>query len=335
MHSTKFTVTPANKPVPVPINTQSTSAPHYITTLREYKTFNGVQVLQGTQTDASTFIQTSNGFMDSIVRAYNQHHNIVIRPDDVWIAIMLQFSFFVNGNAESLRSKFVSHSDKKELEIIEMGTLTTVDYGKLANRMATLMRNHITDVEVCDWVSPSFTTTTDNDRIVGSVVLMTAMQKYFSYKFSLRCGIPEVTILGTVDDWKDIQKRVKKLEEYGKECAKWSGMLSVVIGQYSGGSGPTYLSGWLSAFGVFNAEGKWNGKELYVKNVNGVQFPAIDTDDIPAGYATVDVLVDDNGADYKCAMFVGHTGYDVIDVCGVAPKFAWAMVVKKNAADQK
>ncbi|ORY42294.1 hypothetical protein BCR33DRAFT_718462 [Rhizoclosmatium globosum] len=347
-----FAVTPENKAEDVYIYVPDEPATdHYLSNFHEYRSINGTSVLQSTQTNQS-FVPTSNGFVDAVIRAYNQHHDLIIRPDDIWLAIMLQFSRFVNANAESIRSKFVSHEGQKELEIRAVGSLKTVDYGLLAKEMANLMHEHIIDEAVCDWVKPSFSTTTDNDRIVGSIVLMTAMQKYFTYKMSLMCGIPNMTILGTVQDWEDIQQRVKKLEEYGPELAKWSAMLSKILDELvnaargnvnveffqrichytSTGSGPRYISGWLSAFAVFTEKGEWQGDTLTVttwtgETIDGLEYPVIKTEDIPAGYATVPVKVDDNGTEYKCTMFVGHTGFDVVNKTGVQPKLTWAMVV--------
>jgi len=38
-------------------------------------------------------VPNPNGFVNALAAAYNQHHDLVIRPDDVWIAILSQFSF--------------------------------------------------------------------------------------------------------------------------------------------------------------------------------------------------------------------------------------------------
>lgn len=45
--------------------------------------------------------------------AYNRHHNLVLRPDDFWSAIMIQFGFYVVGNSEELRDRLVDFKGKK------------------------------------------------------------------------------------------------------------------------------------------------------------------------------------------------------------------------------
>jgi hypothetical protein len=49
--------------------------------------------------------------------AYNNHGDVKITPDDVWIVIMLFFSKYVNEHSEELRYVFVSHQGKKKLVV--------------------------------------------------------------------------------------------------------------------------------------------------------------------------------------------------------------------------
>ncbi|KAF8346501.1 hypothetical protein F5887DRAFT_959362, partial [Amanita rubescens] len=62
-------------------------------------------------------ITQKNGFVNTVIDAYNTHRALIIRPDDVWLAILVQFNFFVNGNAELLRKNFVSHEGKEKLTV--------------------------------------------------------------------------------------------------------------------------------------------------------------------------------------------------------------------------
>ncbi|KAJ7821597.1 hypothetical protein B0H14DRAFT_3146644 [Mycena olivaceomarginata] len=73
-----------------------------------------------------------NDFIGTVISAYNGHHALIIRPDDVWIAILCQFNFFVNANAELLRANFVAHEGKKELEITAKGSryITKKSWGR-------------------------------------------------------------------------------------------------------------------------------------------------------------------------------------------------------------
>lgn len=65
----------------------------------------------------STTLAASNGFVVSAIKAYNMHHHLRIRPEDVWFAVLTQLAFYINAHAEELRGKFVSHDGKKELKV--------------------------------------------------------------------------------------------------------------------------------------------------------------------------------------------------------------------------
>lgn len=78
------------------------------------------------------FVEGKNGFVHGCITAYNHHHNLVIRPDDLWTCILSQFSLYVNKHAEEMRAHFVAHEGQKELEIKAVGTRYTFDFGWMA-----------------------------------------------------------------------------------------------------------------------------------------------------------------------------------------------------------
>lgn len=49
-----------------------------------------------------------NGLVWTAFSPYTSHHHLVLWPEDIWFAILSQFSFYVNTNAEKLRASFVS-----------------------------------------------------------------------------------------------------------------------------------------------------------------------------------------------------------------------------------
>lgn len=227
----------------------------------------------------NTISPQSNGFVNAAINAYNQHHHLVIRPDDVWFAILVQLSLYINKHAEELRGKFVAHEGKKELEITRGGCRYTTDFGEMADSMGYLLEQNIVDKELRDWIMPDFSTSTKEDETVASIIMMGAMQKYFDYKFNLCCGLPSVTLLGKQSDWVNILDRVEKLNEWGEEPTLWCSLLRPVLARFvvsftqpasreirdfwnkiahhhSQGSGPRYYSGWITAFCFWNDDGE-------------------------------------------------------------------------------
>ncbi|KAH7106151.1 hypothetical protein BKA62DRAFT_766589 [Auriculariales sp. MPI-PUGE-AT-0066] len=58
-----------------------------------------------------------HGLADTLLSAYNQHHALVLRPDDIRLAIIVLFSFYVNKYAEELRSRFVAHTGNETINV--------------------------------------------------------------------------------------------------------------------------------------------------------------------------------------------------------------------------
>jgi hypothetical protein len=324
-----------------------TSAHHLLQASCYRESLQSKRVIQSSFPDlANANISASpNGFVMAVEAAYSQHHHLSIRPEDVWVSILTQFSFHVNAHAEELRSFFVAHEGQKQLVVKEFGTLQTVDVGLLAVRLTEQMEKFLVDQDLRNWIMPSFTTTTSTDTITAAVIMMGTMQKYFSYKMCIMCGIPSVTLLGEKADWVDIRHRLDKLAQFGKEPELFSRLLTPVLDyfistfegaddpkvvdfwskiahQYNGGSGPTWLSGWITAFCFWDADGKLLYHEPHPNvgkydqkergcDLDGTLYHRIDIKDIPNGYVSVPVLVDDNGQEFKTKMVAGSVGIAV------------------------
>ncbi|MGC4079444.1 MAG: DUF4419 domain-containing protein [Rubrivivax sp.] len=63
----------------------------------------------------------------------------------------------------------------------------------------------------------SFTTTDAASRAAMDTALLEGMQSYFSYSVASLCGIPEITLLGSSDDWSSILDRSRALDGLGLE----------------------------------------------------------------------------------------------------------------------
>jgi hypothetical protein len=284
-----------------------------------------------------------NGFVYAAITAYSSHHHLIIRPEDVWFSILTQLGFFINSHAEEVRGFFVAHEGQKELEIIDIGTIHTINFGAMALKMTHMIAKNVIDPELRTWIMPAFSTTTESDNVVAAVLMMGAMQRYFSYKVSLRCGIPSVTLLGIRADWEEMLKRLEMLPRLGPEPAQFYALLKPVLQNFvmsfdsptdpavvefwskvahqSGGSGPHYLSGWITAFCFWKPDGKclYSSPKGPIQpggfsprylgcNLDGTLYHKVNTDNIPDGHAAVPVTVDDNGRLYETRMVAGSVG---------------------------
>merc|ERR1711948_196799 len=90
------------------------------------------------------------------------------------------------------------------------------------------------------------------------------------------------------------------------------GFWDCICSHRGGGSGPSYLSGWITVFACFTAKGNWQGDSCSRGNRSGSSWPFIDTCLLPVGAVSVPVLVDDNGTQYDTQMLAGQFAYDIV-----------------------
>ncbi|KAJ4299361.1 hypothetical protein N0V90_004606 [Kalmusia sp. IMI 367209] len=173
--------------------------------------------------------ESANGFVGTLLDAYRQHNHVVLRPEDVWFAILVQFSFYVNNHAEKLREHFVDHSGKLLLHIEQ----ESMNMPAFVLEITNMLQRKIKDTKFRDWIMPNFTTTTQTDRVTASIIMMGTMQKFFVYSLEIGCGIPSVTLLGEQKDWQDILDRLDFLDTFGKEHPEllmWQSVLKAIVG---------------------------------------------------------------------------------------------------------
>ncbi len=150
----------------------------------------------------------------SVHTAFSEHRSLSLTPDIIWLTIAQGFAHHINNNAEELRSSFVSHQGKEKL-VAEIGNLPTLpaQWAEAIEQWTLHLRDRI-GADVYRLMECNFSTTTPITRIASHVVMMDAFQQYFDYVVMCVCGIPEITLLGTVADWQSIYDRVASLKQY-------------------------------------------------------------------------------------------------------------------------
>lgn len=338
-----------------------------------------------------TLLPVKNGFVYAATKAYSSHHHLTIRPEDIWIAILTQFSFYVNANAEKLRGKFVTHQGRKQLKI---NTDSLKDFGVLAACFASLIGEDVRDPELQQWIMPAFSTTTPNDIIVASIVMMGTMKAYYEYRVDFQCGLPSVTLLGKRSDYELIARRLEKLCTYGVQPTEFCQLLRPVLRRFiqsfdhptspdiidfwqrifskeyheaDSGCGPvkeyTEISGWITAFCFWDANGSCIARQTpklakgdkavqlidcesqtYLA-LDGVVYPHINADKVPAGCCKAPVIVEGVGPvtpwTMQTVMIAGSLGIDCmssgevmedgdVGVDSMQPQLGWLLYEQKS-----
>ena len=107
---------------------------------------------------------------------------------------------------------FVDHEEKKTIQVVVPDTsICTVDYSWFFDQIAKGIQENMKVLEFVDGMTADFSTTTAVQKIVSQITLMYSVQKYFGFKLLTSCGIPAVEMLGTEDDWRKLQSKLKVL----------------------------------------------------------------------------------------------------------------------------
>lgn len=281
-----------------------------------------------------------NGFVGSAVKAYNDHYHLILTPDQVWLSITTALSNYINHN--DMEGVFTD--GKMELNIIGSGTIETTDWDALVDQMGDKINKNIKS-DMLGFIECDFSTTDKTTRTVSKLVLMGAMQKFFKYKFTLKCGIPKVTLKGTKNDWIKIKEKIKFMLTFKKEqLTNWVKCLDFTLDNFikafdndidgfwnrialaeEQASGPKYLQGWILAFAPWDEDGKYvlrNAADIKMDNIYG----KLDTQNVASSSVEIWIEIDD-GKKHDALFVAGLIG-SIVNGSSITPSVDYALYLK-------
>src|ERR1051325_10157405 len=225
-----------------------------------------------------------HGLAAAIFHAYNKHQHLRLTPDDIWLTIAQGVSQHINYNAEKFRYSFVNHEGKKEISVwvndilhhTNSNSRLEGDWPEAVNRLVVKTDQAVEKIDIKSLLECDFSTTTKNSLTASRIVLLDMVKAYFTYKMMFLCGIPKVTLEGTLEDWTKLQEKVIELRRWNLDMDFWFNRLDPVICKlietYNGevdedfwarivtsegfGSGSRgIVGGWLSAFYPYEKDG--------------------------------------------------------------------------------
>lgn len=309
--------------------------------------------------DTKHIVSTNqNALVYCVNRSFYDHYPLELSPDIIWMAICQGFSIHVNENSEKLRHLFVKHKGQKKLTIhVDELSPDSKDkklWGKCIDKLSILLDEELKDsIFGSDLLDVKFSTTTSTEMISQKIVWMDCMKRYFSYEISTGCGIPEIYLLGSIDDWKLIRTSIQKMRGFGIDW--WIDIIEDVINSFimtvygypdidfwkstaqrSGlSASPNYpTTGWIITFFPYiksscgtkyipnNQIIDWKTKEIFVND-----------EAFPSGQNQLPIKVADLSNNNTCDMLVvsGFLGVEQDpSTMIVRPKIGWGFKKDKN-----
>ncbi|MFD1077099.1 DUF4419 domain-containing protein [Longispora fulva] len=162
----------------------------------------------------------------AVGRAFAEHRPLVLSPDAVWLTIAQGVAQHVRLHAEELRDHLVSHRGRRDLTVpVTAVPVDAAGWSRAVDQFADLLEGEVGELPGCD-----FSTSTAVDRTAGRVVMLDVYSPYFALVMVAVCGIPTVTLTGTVADWRRIADRVDTLDRYGLH--EWRRSLAPIAAQF-------------------------------------------------------------------------------------------------------
>jgi hypothetical protein len=199
----------------------------------------------------------------------------------------------------------------------------------------------------------SFSTTGLVERAANAIVLMDTVKSYFRYRLRTRCGIPQVVLEGTADDWERLRDRTESLGKTyavtwwtdrllpsldrvarnaaGKEdAALWESIYKQVDA-----SGGPYLRGWITDFfpdvgcdepkdrnGAFRQEPISEDSSIVEANFGS----SITTEQLPSSLSKVPFVWNYLDEEFRMEFLAGFVGFTQdAESLRLRPKIGWAV----------
>ncbi len=159
-------------------------------------------------------IINTNHFLLMLQIAFNQHKPISISPDDIWLLICQGFSEHMKLNSEYFKETF-GFGERQTIQVrrdnFVLGDNNPWEdiFPEFSKKITQTINEDLRSNIVLE-----FSTSTKKEINAFEIVFMGSMSSYFDYEFMTLCGIPEIEIRGTIEDYKKIIDALEELKKY-------------------------------------------------------------------------------------------------------------------------
>ena len=194
-------------------------------------------------------------FFYGMYEAYASHRPFVLSPDMIWLLISQGFSHHINADPEKYRDRMVDFQDKISLVVESECPLDKAQWDVLIPEFAQEVKEN-TKGTIAETMIADFSTTKQYEQIASEITLMETTKAYFEFVVVyIACGIPEVTLLGTTEDWQKVYDKAMQLRSF--DLAWWIDELKPILKQFIKASeGNADIKFWRNMF-------KWHTQKEY------------------------------------------------------------------------
>ena len=218
----------------------------------------------------------------------------------------------IKQNADKLKEFFSDQEEKYKIVVqrndFKKGSANN-DWFGVFDEFATTTGKTVLDKELIALMQQSFASTTRKSMTARNIAVMDSMSPYCDFELHTMCGIPNITLRGSTEEWNNVRKFANYLRKYGLDW--WIDELDKVLEHFviahsgitndnelqswndnelpfwnemvkkSGGSGGPYYNGWISTFFPYSGgDSPKPRKDFTTRFTSGC---------VPSGISSVDI----------------------------------------------
>lgn len=206
-------------------------------------------------------------FLKALQLAFSNHKGIIIHPDHWWLLIVQGFSQHLKCHSDTYQTQLFGKEFQRTN--ISIRNDTFIKGGR--NDWESVLPEYRKKIQTFlgpvfhKAVSPTFSSSGLKEKTAFEIAFMDTFSSYFRYEFVTLCGIPEIQLTGTKEDYIKLLESVKALSIFDLEW--WVNQLVPIIQEFinafdgqlnspfwqsifkqNNESGGPYITGWISAF---------------------------------------------------------------------------------------
>lgn len=177
----------------------------------------GVRILGSSFSSSKVQYIDRNTFFMAFMLAFTSHYRLVLSPCAVWQVILSGFTIhmrFTEAGKRIFNEEVVDNDEKPTLSVRRDDFIYEREdnpWEEVFEEFCEQIQGYIIHESFLDTVKSDFSTSGPTELAASHITLMGACENYFDYELITMCGIPQVTLLGTQEDWVRLRSKTEEL----------------------------------------------------------------------------------------------------------------------------
>jgi hypothetical protein len=342
--------------ITTPLSSSSTSDNHWSTFLPKTQTLEQSSI---DLSQTSQLLPTSTDLhllLTTIDTSFNEHRPLSLTPDDLLLPLIQSVANYIDEKLTNKTPILNITPGKEKVKLVvrrDDFALGRKDnpWNEIFSTFGEMIKNDIGE-ENYRMLRGEFSTSGVYQRAGYDVSLMSACKSHYEYHNMFLCGIPEIHLMGTDEDWKSFKEKAVKIAEF-MEVPGWKVALGSVIDQiiksrqdpskeniefwcnlYRRGhhSGGEHINGWINLFFPYIR----NHDKLTIakdnENMMGKgMFGGRNVGSYPSSISWAPVECNDRGNKVQLTYHAGQIGvkWDTQDM-SLSPAWGWCISINQK-----